>query len=216
MARFSLRPVAAAAAASVLMLSLCARESSAEMYVVVEAGTSECFVETMEDGGYVHGSFQVEDGGSLDIDLRVYSPSKKQVYLAESMNEDHFKVTAPVGGVYQFCFENRAGVSYGRKKVVFALHNGHGELLAEELELVATKRHLKPVEEKILQLSDKVLRLKEHHSYMMHRSARHQKTSESTQSRVFFSTLIEGLVLIVLNLWQVYYLKGFFETKRVI
>ena len=68
----------------------------------------------------------------------------------------------------------------------------------------------------VMTLSDKILRLREHESYLKHRSSRHQKTTESTQSRVLVSTIVEGVVLIGLNLWQGYYLKSFFETKRVI
>ena len=153
-------------------------------------------VEDLGDGQNVHiGSFQVESGGDLDIDFAVYNAADKRIYSKEGANEEHFQLETTRAGRHKFCFENQA-VSRGRKKVVFAIHRGHGELLSQD---VATRDHLKPIEDMILTLSDKILRLKEHESYLKHRSSRHQKTTESTQSRVLFSTIIEGVVLITLN-----------------
>ena len=181
------------------LVALCAQLSGArgEVYAIVESNRVECFIEDLSDRELVHGSFQVEEGGDLDIDFFVYNAAEKRVYSAERANEEHFRFESTRSGVHKFCFENR-DVSRGKKKIVFAIHRGHGELLAEE---VATRDHLKPIEDMVMTLSDKI-RTSERESYP--NRARGTKNDKST-SRACVSTIVEGVVLIGLNLWQVYY-----------
>lgn len=49
---------------------------------------------------------------------------------------------------------------------------------------------------------------------MVVREATHRMTAKSTKSRIVWWSLLETVVLIGVCLFQVYYLKRFFEVKR--
>jgi len=70
--------------------------------------------------------------------------------------------------------------------------------------------------ELVLRLGRRVSDLKEQEEYLRRRSERHQRTTENTGSRVLLSSLCEAAVLVGVNLWQIYYLRRFFEVKRMI
>ena len=52
--------------------------------------------------------------------------------------------------------------------------------------------------------------------YLNRRIARHQSTAVSTNSRVFYWTLFEIIILVGASYLQVTYLRQFFEKKRLI
>ncbi|GAM19236.1 hypothetical protein SAMD00019534_024110, partial [Acytostelium subglobosum LB1] len=43
-----------------------------------------------------------------------------------------------------------------------------------------------------------------------------KKASESTNSRVLWWSIFEAFILVVMSLWQIYYLRRFFEVKRAV
>ena len=40
--------------------------------------------------------------------------------------------------------------------------------------------------------------------------------TRSTRSRLLWFTVLEAVVLVAISLWQILYLKSFFEVKRVV
>lgn len=53
-------------------------------------------------------------------------------------------------------------------------------------------------------------------SFFQMRDKIHRKINENTNSRVVMWSTFESLVLIVMTVGQVYYLKRFFEVKRIV
>ena len=52
--------------------------------------------------------------------------------------------------------------------------------------------------------------------YMRTRERVHRDTTESTNARVQWWSVFETFVLFAMSLWQIVYLKRFFEVKRVV
>lgn len=48
------------------------------------------------------------------------------------------------------------------------------------------------------------------------RDKMHRAINESTNSRVMLWSIFEALILVTMSLGQVYYLKRFFEVRRVV
>ena len=64
------------------------------------------------------------------------------------------------------------------------------------------------------QLNEGLLTLTDHQAYMRRREDSHRKTLASTKTRVLWWTLAESAVLVLISLWQIFFIRRFFETKR--
>jgi hypothetical protein len=51
---------------------------------------------------------------------------------------------------------------------------------------------------------------------MKTRERAHRDTSESTNTRVQWYSIIESVLLVGMSMWQIHYLRRLFEVKRVI
>jgi len=88
--------------------------------------------------------------------------------------------------------------------------NVHGVIYVSGDDIVA------PVEREIRSLANGLLSVKDEQEYIVVRERTHRNTAESTNSRVKWWSILQAIVLFSVVGWQVYYLKSFFEVKRVI
>lgn len=58
--------------------------------------------------------------------------------------------------------------------------------------------------------------VKQEQEYMQVRDRIHRSINESTNSRVVLWSFFEALILVAMTVGQVYYLKRFFEVRRVV
>lgn len=73
-----------------------------------------------------------------------------------------------------------------------------------------------PIEREIRKLAAGLVSVKDEQEYIIVREKTHRNTAESTNSRVKWWSVLQAIVLFSVVAWQVYYLKSFFEVKRVI
>lgn len=52
-------------------------------------------------------SFQIAEGGFLDIDVRIIGPDAKVVYEDERQTSGKYSFAAHFPGIYTFCFSNK-------------------------------------------------------------------------------------------------------------
>lgn len=78
-----------------------------------------------------------------------------------------------------------------------------------------TETHGK-LEEMTQELSIAMTGVKHEQEYMEVRERIHRAINDNTNSRVVLWAFFESLVLVAMTLGQVYYLKRFFEVKRVV
>jgi p24 family protein beta-1 len=80
-----------------------------------------------------------------------------------------------------------------------------------------------PLEKELEQLKDGLRAVKEEQQYIVVRERIHRNSkflvcfmlaAESTNSRVMVWNVVESIALVAVCLWQVWYLKRFFEVKR--
>jgi len=72
------------------------------------------------------------------------------------------------------------------------------------------------LEEMTQELSIAMTGVKHEQEYMEVRERIHRAINDNTNSRVVLWAFFESLVLVAMTLGQVYYLKRFFEVKRVV
>lgn len=72
------------------------------------------------------------------------------------------------------------------------------------------------LEDMIRELSGTLTGIKHEQDYMHVRDKIHRGINDSTNSRVVMWSTFEAFVLVVMTVCQVYYLKRFFEVRRVV
>eukprot|EP01112_Ceratiomyxa_fruticulosa_P014170 TRINITY_DN403_c0_g1_i2.p1 TRINITY_DN403_c0_g1~~TRINITY_DN403_c0_g1_i2.p1 ORF type:complete len:207 (+),score=42.19 TRINITY_DN403_c0_g1_i2:192-812(+) len=175
----------------------------------VDATKEECFYEDIPQGAPVNVMFQVISGGFLDIDLRIQAPDQRIIYEGTRESEGKYTFNTYSAGVYSFCFSNR--MSTLTPKVVSFLITVDGGVRRD----IAKKADFTPLEASINQLSEAISAVVAEQEYMRLREMAHRNTSESTNARVMWWSIFEALMLVAMSVWQVYYLRRFFEVKRV-
>ena len=68
----------------------------------------------------------------------------------------------------------------------------------------------------IKELSTALMGVKHEQDYMEVRERIHRSINESTNQRVLLWSIFEAVVLVAMTVGQVYYLKRFFEVRRVV
>ncbi|KAH8306604.1 hypothetical protein KR018_011484 [Drosophila ironensis] len=203
--------------------------------VSVDAHNEECFFENVE-GGTKFGesslpshaipglrpcplspkgvTFEVIDGGFLDVDIKISGPDNHVMHESEKESSGKYTFVAPSKGTYTVCFNNERS-SMTPKLVMFSIDVGEAPQRAPGAPGEEEVGHTK-LEDMIRELSGTLTSVKHEQEYMHVRDKIHRSVNESTNSRVVLWSTFEALVLVLMTVGQVYYLKRFFEVKRVV
>jgi hypothetical protein len=174
------------------------------------AGEEKCVHEQFEKDKTVHLFFEVVVGAQQEIDVTVFSPENEELYTAHSEQEGSYSFLAKTAGRYRFCFSN-GGASSSAKLVSFEVTSG-----ANINDIAAHPDHITPLEQGVLQLSEAMAAVSEDSKYMYHREEHHRALTESTYERLRIMAVVEAIVLVAMSIGQIYYLRRFFEVKRVV
>ncbi|KIL68285.1 hypothetical protein M378DRAFT_191260 [Amanita muscaria Koide BX008] len=190
---------------SFLFIVLLTSLASAHL-IEVPAGHKDCFFEDLHKNDKMTVTYQVGGGGHLDIDFWLTEPAN--TVLAKHIRQDtgSVSITAEKDGRYEYCFSNQMS-AIADKLVSF---NVHGVMYTGDDDVVA------PIEREIRSFAIALTAVKDEQEYIIIRERTHRNTAESTNSRVKWWSILQAMVLFAVVAWQVYYLKSFFEVKRVI
>ncbi|KAF8901671.1 emp24/gp25L/p24 family/GOLD-domain-containing protein [Gymnopilus junonius] len=174
--------------------------------IEVPAGKKECFFEDLHVHDKMTVTYQVGDGGHLDIDFWLSDPTGKVLGKQIRQSTGQLAITAEKDGRHEYCFSNQMS-AIADKMVSF---NVHGVIYVTGDDVVA------PIEREIRKLAAGLVSVKDEQEYIVVRERTHRNTAESTNSRVKWWSILQAIVLFSVVAWQVFYLKSFFEVKRVI
>ncbi|KAG0224469.1 emp24/gp25L/p24 family/GOLD-domain-containing protein [Mortierella sp. GBAus27b] len=185
---------------------LAALQSVAAFNVVVPAQEQRCFFEILERGDNIHVSYQVGEGGHLDIDFWITDPSGTFVEDASKSASATYNYEAKSSGKHQYCFSN--AFSTLTEKTV-----GFNVLVMKPYKEDPSKK-ADPLENEIRELAAGIQEVRNEQEYTLGRERTHRNTAESTNSRVVWWSLFQSGILFLVCVFQVTYLKRFFEVKR--
>jgi len=161
--------------------------------------------------------FEVAEGGFLDIDVTIKGPEDNTLHTVERESSGKFNFNAKDKGVYSFCFSNKMS-TVTPKIVMFTIEKtenlGSNGGNAEGAD--GDEEHHSKLEDMTQELSVAMTGVKHEQEYMEVRERIHRAINDNTNSRVVLWAFFESLVLVAMTLGQVYYLKRFFEVKRVV
>jgi len=186
--------------------------TSRAFFISIDAHAEECFYEKAGKGDNLFLMFEVAEGGFLDIDVKIQSPKGQILHQVDRESSGKFSFAARDEGIHSFCFSNKMS-TVTPKIVMFTIEKtGVLEKKAGEED---GDSHSK-LEEMTQELSIAMTGVKHEQEYMEVRERIHRAINDNTNSRVVLWAFFESLVLVAMTLGQVYYLKRFFEVKRVV
>lgn len=179
----------------------------------VQAGSQECFDEEAPLKEKVAGVWKVLEDTSMNIDVKVVSPSGEVIYDAEAESSGSFEFTSREEGAYQVCYSNeRTRTRPATINAKIAVGEPERKLVDE----MARAEHLFPLQTRINELEQSMNSITDLQKYMRGREKTHRDTTESTKRRVLWWSVFESIVLVSMSIWQVAYLRKFFEVKRIV
>ncbi|XP_073974997.1 transmembrane p24 trafficking protein CHOp24 [Rhodnius prolixus] len=178
-------------------------------FVTVDAHAEECFFDKVEQGTKLGLMFETSEGGFLDIDVKIVGPDGEIIYQGERESTGKYTFSAHKSGVYTYCFSNQMS-TMTPKVVMFNMEIGEAPSADKD-----EGDHNK-MEVMIKELTNALTSVKHEQEYMTVRDRIHHGINEATNSRVVLWSFFEAVVLITMTIGQVYYLKRFFEVRRVV
>nr|CAG4645103.1 EOG090X0D99 [Leptodora kindtii] len=176
-------------------------------YVTVDAHAEECFFDKVSSGTKMGLTFEVAEGGFLDIDFTIVGPSGDVIESGERVSNGKYTFAAAIDGVYTYCFSNRMS-TMTPKNVMFSMDIGEAQK-----ELDADSSNHTKLEEMIKELATALRTVKHEQDYMAVRERVHRTINENTNSRVVMWSFFEAFVLVSMTVGQIFYLKRFFEVR---
>lgn len=134
-----------------------------------------------------------------------------------AVGNNKFAFTSHYFSDYSFCFSNvlDSGISSGQqyfRSISFDVKMGAET--ADEADL-AKREKLKPIEAELQILERTLAEIVENMDYLKNREINMRNTNESTNSRVKWFSLLSILTLVSSGLWQIFYLRQFFKSKKL-
>ncbi|KAH8830214.1 COPII-coated vesicle protein [Flagelloscypha sp. PMI_526] len=216
--------ISATAVLAIFLSTLFLQLASAHL-IDIDAGKKECFFEDLSTNDKMTVTYQVSGGGHMDIDFWLTDPTDKVLSKKIRQSTGSVSITAEKNGRHEYCFSNQMSaiadkvVSFNVHGVIYIPEDGIIFLhslcfrFSFSLELADI---IAPIEREIRKLSQGLTAVKDEQEYMVLREKVHRNTAESTNSRVKWWSILQSIILFAVVGWQVYYLKSFFEVKRVI
>jgi len=204
-----------------LAILLLVTRPAAAYFISIDANEEQCFFDRVVAGQTMGLMFEVAEGGFLDIDVKIVGPDNKEIYRGERESSGKYTFAAHMDGLYTYCFSNKMS-TMTPKVVLFTmdvakipLPPGHPHLPAGAGGDNSDAEHQK-LDEMVRELSAALTSVKHEQEYMTVRERVHRSINESTNQRVVMWAVFEALILVAMTMGQVYYLKRFFEVRRVV
>lgn len=173
--------------------------------ITIEPHHEECFHENFKKGTKVKFTFEVLDGGSLDIDLTIKDPNNYVIHSEQRQSSGRYTIEANQEGSHSYCFGNKMS-SLAMKIVLFNV-----DFTDVKKESDHEQDRLRNM---VTELNGLVIGVKHEMDFLAARDRMHRTISEKINSRVSTWSLFEVMLTLIVAVGQTYYLKRFFEVRR--
>ncbi|KAL1123004.1 hypothetical protein AAG570_003328 [Ranatra chinensis] len=196
------------------------------LYFHIGETERKCFIEEIPDQTTVLVHYKVElhdprSGGfmpsspGIGMHVEVKDPDMKTILSRVYSSEGRISFTSHVPGEHVICLYSNSTKWIGGTQLRVHLNIQVGEH-AIDYATVAQKEKLSNLQLRIRQLLDQVDAIMKEQNYQRYREERFRMTSESTNQRVFWWSLTQLVILILMGAWQLRHLKSFFEAKKLV
>lgn len=160
------------------------------------------------------GGFMPSSPG-IGMHVEVKDPDDKPILSRVYSSEGRISFTSHTPGEHVICLYSNSTAWFSGTQLRVHLDIQVGEH-AIDYANVAQKEKLSELQLRIRQLLDQVGQITKEQNYQRYREERFRQTSESTHRRVFWWSLTQTVVVLIMGAWQMKHLKSFFEAKKLV
>lgn len=190
---------------TITWIVLCLIQGNYCHLITIDAHQEECFHERLQRGSKIKFTFEVLDGGSLDIDLNIKDPSNNVIHSEYKQSSGRYTIEANQDGPHTYCFGNKMS-SLETKIVMF------------NVEFTDAKKESDHEQDKlnnmVTELTGLVTGVKHEMDFLAARDRLHRRISELINQRVAMWSFFEVALSLIVAVGQNYYVKRFFEVRR--
>ncbi|KAF9925618.1 hypothetical protein FBU30_004638 [Linnemannia zychae] len=160
--------------------------------------------------------FAVQSGGSFDIDVEIKDPSQNQILYLEKERQGDYVFTGNEVGEYSFCFSNDMS-TFAEKAVDFEIsieHEKRAASMEKGEEGTGPQAQAAAMDESIFRLNGELIQIDRMQKYFKTRENRNFATVISTESRIFWFSLTESALIVVMSAMQVFVVRTFFSSSK--
>ncbi|XP_033100040.1 transmembrane emp24 domain-containing protein 5-like [Anneissia japonica] len=195
-----------------------------DMTVLVPAGRRECFYQSIKAKQTLDFEFQVIEGGDLDINFIIRSPSNKALATEARKAEGIYTRTTQESGDYLFCFDNTFS-RVSSKTVFFDLALDYDD---DEAALVHPKTQWFEAGAEVLEVriedmqtsldivQDNIKKAQQHQRVWRNVEFRDRYVAERNYERVSFWSFVSTIVMVLTFFIQVVMIRYLFSDNRKI
>ncbi|XP_034103092.2 transmembrane emp24 domain-containing protein 2 [Drosophila albomicans] len=184
--------------------------------ITIDAHETACFHDKALTKDKITIRFEVMEGGFKDIAIHITDPSGNTLFQSESETSGSYTFAASEKGKFKLCFDNE------RSTLTPKLLMFHFTVIHELSHYIdQNKRADDVIEQSVLQeninaLSGQLMNIRHEQEYMHVRYSGHAQISKSVHFRIVAWSIFGPSLLLLMTIVEVYYLKRFFEVRRVV
>lgn len=183
----------------------------------LQPNSRKCIKEEMRKNLLAVGEYEVSSLAGTQVDFQITDTKGHSALIRNNIDgKGKFAVTSDEDDIYDFCF------TYSSSP-----HSSH-QLLPREVNLdvrlgveakqydTASNDKLQKLETDLTKLEDLTNSVIADFAHLKQRESEMQDTNESTSNRIFWQTVVSLIVFMFLGGFQVYHLKKYFRSKKLI
>uniref|UniRef100_A0A7N5JX70 Transmembrane emp24 domain-containing protein 9 n=2 Tax=Ailuropoda melanoleuca TaxID=9646 RepID=A0A7N5JX70_AILME len=153
----------------------------------------------------------------INLFVFVKDPENKNLLARQYGPQGSFTFTSQSPGEHQICLhlESIRFALFYDGKLAIHLDMQLGEHSNDYAEFAA-KDKLTQLQLRLQQLVEQVELIQKEQEYQRWREERFRQTSESTNQRVLWWSILQTLILVATGVWQMQHLKSFFKAKKLV
>lgn len=156
--------------------------------------------------------FAVQSGGAFDINYYIKAPNGAIIVKADKMTHADYVFTADQIGEYEFCLSNEMS-TFAEKIVDFEV-KVDDDFKASLPDAPKGNEAVEGMQKTVASIEQKINQLANLLNYYKTRNNRNQSTVKSTESRIFWFSIIDLMLMAGISTFQVLVVKYFFQGSR--
>lgn len=201
-----------------VMLVLLVIEDCLCIRFYIQPHQKKCLKHEMYNNQLAVGEYELDEVQGTIIDMTIKDTKGHIVLNRENISgKGKFAVTTDQADYYELCFSYTippgSYVQASQREINVDYRVG-----AEAKQYGSVDEHdkLAELEQDLTRIEDLTNSIIVDFAYLKKREQEMRDTNASTNTRLFYQTVVSIIVLLVLATWQILYLKTFFKTRKLI